>query len=128
MRNLEAQAAGNAPPRAHRLGLRRRRAHRVWLASRIAIFSVAALALLAGLAASAPAATPTLTDTAYVTDGFVNAVTQSSGTLYIGGNFTQVGPRTGGFSAIDSSTGSPDLSYPEVAGEVDAVASDGSGG
>src|SRR3954453_22756241 len=61
-------------------------------------------------------------------DGPVAAVSRSGTTLYIGGGFSQVGPATGAFAAIDASTGKPNLMFPKVNGTVSAVADDGSGG
>ena len=65
-----------------------------------------------------------------VTDGQVNAVARSAdgNTLYLGGDFTRVGPSTGGFAAIDSTTGTASASFPKVEGQVYASVSDGAGG
>ncbi|HEX7516836.1 MAG TPA: hypothetical protein VF345_06060 [Chthoniobacterales bacterium] len=66
----------------------------------------------------------------YVTDGGVNAVVRSGNTIYIGGLFNRVGPRTG--PGVEFAlNGSQNLGLPEVSGGTDtvnAVASDGSGG
>ena len=67
-------------------------------------------------------------DNLWVTNGTVNATAFSGNTIYIGGTFTYVGPSTGSFVAIDSSTGTRDASFPKVAGSVFAIVSDGSGG
>jgi trimeric autotransporter adhesin len=66
----------------------------------------------------------------FVTNGPVQAVVRSGDTIYIGGRFNRVGPRTGpGVEfALD---GSQNTGLPEVTGgggTVQAVASDGSGG
>lgn len=66
----------------------------------------------------------------FVTNGPVQAVARSGDTIYIGGRFNRVGPRTGpGLEfALD---GSRNAGLPEVTGGggvVQAVASDGSGG
>jgi predicted small secreted protein len=70
----------------------------------------------------------TIDTTLWVTNGEVNAVVRDGGTIYIGGFFTYVGPATGGGVAIDASTGAVQQPYPMVAGDVRAVAPDGSGG
>src|SRR5256885_3080520 len=70
----------------------------------------------------------TVDTTLWVTDGLVRAVVSDGSTIYIGGTFTQVGPATGCGFAIDASTGAAQLPYPRVAGAVNAVAPDGSGG
>ena len=51
----------------------------------------------------------------YVVDGWVNAFAESGGTLYIGGNFMQVGPATGGGGPIAPATGTA-LALPRGAG------------
>src|SRR5919198_6638146 len=96
---------------------------------------VLAAALLA-LVAAAPSAqgraealanTPART---FVTNGPVYAIAPTADAVYIGGDFTEVGPRTGPAVGIDASTGRS-LGFPEVAGSqqvVNAVAPDGSGG
>ncbi|MEX1140061.1 MAG: LamG-like jellyroll fold domain-containing protein [Bacteroidota bacterium] len=78
--------------------------------------------------ASDSAFTQTAFDSLYVTNGTVRAVIVSGGTIYIGGNFTNVGPKTGRGTAIDTATGAPDLAYPRVNGYINAVVPDGSGG
>ena len=49
-------------------------------------------------------------------------------TIYIGGGFNEVGPRTGSFVAVDASSGVPSPNFPKVNGVVTAIVSDGSGG
>ncbi len=68
-------------------------------------------------------------DTAVLgTNGPVNIIVNDGGTIYIGGDFTSIGPLTGGGVAIDASTGAVHRPYPQVAGAVNVVAPDGSGG
>jgi hypothetical protein len=64
-----------------------------------------------------------------VTNGPVDAIAPTSGAVYIGGTFTQVGPRTGPGVGIKASTGDSE-GFDQVAGgqNVHAVARDGSGG
>jgi hypothetical protein len=63
----------------------------------------------------------------WVTNGTVNATALAGDTLYMGGLFTYVGPRTGGGAPIATS-GAPLSGFPKVHGIVRAVAADGSGG
>ena len=62
-----------------------------------------------------------------VTDGQVRAMVRSGNTLFIGGDFSRVGPATGCLVPIDAASAVP-LSLPMVAGEVHEVAPDGAGG
>jgi hypothetical protein len=48
--------------------------------------------------------------------------------VYIGGNFSYIGPYTGPFVKLDSSAGVRDAVFPEVSGYVDVILPDGSGG
>lgn len=64
----------------------------------------------------------------WVTDGPVYAVARSGDTVYLGGNFTRVGPVTGGGALLSASSGQAVLPLPRVEGRVYAVASDGAGG
>ncbi|GIW08588.1 MAG: hypothetical protein KatS3mg060_3393 [Dehalococcoidia bacterium] len=74
-------------------------------------------------------ATPSDTPaTTWITDGPVYAVLRSGTTVYLGGDFTYVGPPTGSFVALDPTSGARDASWPAVNGTVFAVVSDGSGG
>ena len=66
----------------------------------------------------------------FVTNGPVEAVVRAGDTIYIGGRFDRVGPRTGPGVEI-ALDGSQNAGLPEVTGgggTVQAVASDGSGG
>ncbi len=63
-----------------------------------------------------------------LTDGVVYASAVAGNTLYIGGNFAWVGPATGGFVAVDASTGARTANWPRTDGAVYASAPDGSGG
>ena len=51
-----------------------------------------------------------------------------NGVTYVGGSFSDVGPSTGGFAAIDAATGTPRLVGAHVDGEVFAAVPDGKGG
>src|SRR5947209_13405679 len=83
--------------------------------------------------AAAPAAqgalnsTPTPTD---VTNGSVSAIIPTPSAIYIAGQFSEVGPRTGPGVGVDSST-AKSIGLPEISGpyqRLDAVSPDGSGG
>jgi hypothetical protein len=65
----------------------------------------------------------------WVRNGPVYEVEVVGDTAYLGGAFTQVGPRTGPGAGIDAATGEPDLDLAEIGrGEVWAVVPDGLGG
>src|SRR5438552_2884975 len=87
------------------------------------------LATLVG-APGARANPSALPERTWVTNGRVAAIVSSGGITYIGGLFSQVGPRTGPGVGIDRSSGQS-TGLPEVSGGsaiVDAVVADGSGG
>ena len=100
-RTFDAAArGGNLPGRAGLLAL----GTGAYLWRVLAIGLVGALATAATAlapAAQALSSTPAKTD---VTNGTVNAVVPTADAIYIGGKFTQVGPRTGEWVGIDSST------------------------
>lgn len=58
----------------------------------------------------------------------VLAVARSGNTLYIGGNFSNVGPSTGSGVPVEPIQGMAQGRYPRVAGGVEAVIADGAGG
>ena len=90
------------------------------------ILSLSAGPALASVGTSVPGTTPL---DGYVTNGVVNSVVQSGSVTYLGGQFTEVGPRTGSFAAVSASTADYEAQLaPEVDGMVYAVAPDGSGG
>ena len=80
------------------------------------------LILLGALTASAflagDAEAQIIREDLYVTNGGVSAAVPSGNTLYIGGDFTEVGPATGGWVPIDSTTGAPVSGFPKVAGYI----------
>jgi hypothetical protein len=85
-----------------------------------------AFALLVVLASTATAQTPAPRfDGA---NGMVTAIARWGNTIFIGGNFTAVGPVTGGGVPVTLGAGETLHQYPQVTGTVTAVASDGRGG
>ena len=64
----------------------------------------------------------------WVTNGAVEAIVRTTDTIYIGGNFTYVGPNTGSGVPLDNATGQPVATFPKVNGTVNASVSDGIGG
>lgn len=103
--------------------------------------SVILLALTASLVHAPSASGEPLSyrpDDTFVTNGPVNAVVRDGSTIYIGGRFDRVGPRTGPGIEVGLD-GSQNLGMPEISGagptslfgaggSVSAVASDGAGG
>ncbi|MCZ7557018.1 MAG: immunoglobulin domain-containing protein [Bacteroidia bacterium] len=85
-----------------------------------------AVYLLLGL----PAYGQTIQQNLWETNGTVSATVyeQSSNTVYIGGNFSYVGPHTGNGVALDATSGIRDAAFPKVNGLILAAVSDGSGG
>src|SRR5262245_50405592 len=61
------------------------------------------------------------------TDGSARVVVQSEGKLYVGGQFTRLGPPTGAAAPLNSTTGAP-LWLPKIVGNVKAMVPDGTGG
>ncbi|MEZ5101071.1 MAG: hypothetical protein R3C15_14995 [Thermoleophilia bacterium] len=103
----------------------RSRSSRWRLRAALAVLALGALALAAP-ALGALSASPQAT---WVTDGTVDAIAVApDGTQYLGGSFSLVGPRTGGFAVADTATGAVNVGLPDVRGTVVAIASDGAGG
>jgi hypothetical protein len=69
-----------------------------------------------------------LRDDLWVTNGGVYASTVVGNTLYLGGNFSRVGPATGGLMPVHSTTGSPLQAPLLVDGTIKAIVSDAAGG
>ncbi len=64
----------------------------------------------------------------WVTDGAVHAIETARGIIYIGGNFTHVGPNTGTGAALSAATGKPQPPYSRGNDTIYAVVPDGVGG
>lgn len=63
-----------------------------------------------------------------LTNGQVNAEIVQDGKLFIGGSFTNVGPRTGCAVPVDTALGAIVAGFPTVVGVVNTVVSDSAGG
>jgi N-acetylneuraminic acid mutarotase len=68
------------------------------------------------------------TDNYFVTNGAVKSFASYENNLFIGGDFTYVGPYTGGVTTINPATGQRNHDFPKVQGTVYTVVSDGNGG
>ena len=71
------------------------------------------------------------TTSTWIADGSIYSTVDVGATTYIGGNFTRLGPVTGGGAPVDSSSGAIAATFPKVGGAgatVYAVAPDGAGG
>ena len=64
----------------------------------------------------------------WITDGPVNAILATNGTVYLGGDFSYVGPRTGPVALFNQGSGGLLDAPALINGSVKAVVSDGSGG
>src|SRR5262249_39248006 len=87
------------------------------------VLSAVALCLL-----PVAAQTQTLRQDLWVTNGKVNSLAAAGNVLYVGGNFTRVGPASGGWSELDPASGAIVASTPMVNGVVRVAVPDGSGG
>ncbi len=70
----------------------------------------------------------TIVENMPVTNGTVYSVVNNGRTIYIGGNFTYIGPYTGSGVPFDINTGNVKNGFPKVNGDVHVVIPDGSGG
>lgn len=67
-------------------------------------------------------------DELWVVNATVNAVLPTAGAVYLGGDFTHVGPLTGGFVSVDATTAAVTDTWLRVDGAVNAIVPDGAGG
>ncbi|MCX7000934.1 MAG: hypothetical protein NT106_11685 [Candidatus Sumerlaeota bacterium] len=74
-----------------------------WAVKPVLLIAVMALAALNIPGARAQSSTPR--EETWVTNGIVNAIVRTPDTVYIGGDFTYVGPATGGGVPLDVTTG-----------------------
>ena len=73
-------------------------------------------------------ATPDRPLDGWVTDGTVRAMQRAGDTLYLGGDFTRIGPATGRGVALDPFSGAPDMAWPKIDGSIETAIPDGEGG
>lgn len=86
-------------------------------------------AAAAAVAASAGTSETGRAATLWTVNGPVEALVVSGHTLYVGGEFTQIAPRTGPLLAFTGSSGSRVAVFPSIAsGAVSALTDDGRGG
>src|SRR5262252_8169061 len=64
----------------------------------------------------------------FVPNSMVRSAVLSGNTLYIGGDFTRVGPVTGSGVPIDPQSGAPAAGFPVIVGSVVCALPDGAGG
>src|SRR5262249_9561188 len=121
VRSRRSETMSN-PSMAHR------RIHQVRALLMRAILILVLLTWLLGRSAQAAVSIPIAQADAWVTNGSVDAIALSDNKLYLTGSFTSVGPFTGGFVAIDQSTGNYDTHFPQVNGSINVIAPDGVGG
>ncbi len=86
---------------------------------------VVSIFTLFSLAQTAP---DTCRQETWVPDATVGAVYSSGKTIYIGGDFSEVGPYTGGCVPFSLATGEIAAVFPKTNGNVQAICADGSGG
>jgi len=100
------------------------RSHGCIVVTRVA--TVTGLSLL--LLASPPSRAQTVRESLWSTNGRVNAMSVAGDSLYVGGEFGEVGPATGCAGIVDSVTAKPPMPFPIIIGEVACAVADGAGG
>jgi len=98
------------------------------LAKSVRLFARRSTAVLGILLAwTAPAGAQTIRDDFPLPNGLVYALAQTSGTLYVGGSFTRIGPRAPYGVVLSPSTGEI-VQLPKLDGSLGSTCSDGQGG
>ena len=64
----------------------------------------------------------------WAADGTVYAILPCGDTVYVGGDFSMIGPLTGSFASVSPLTGLADEGMPVLEGDVASLAADGDGG
>src|SRR3954464_12108416 len=104
---------------------------RIGAGFRITVVAVLFAATAFAFPALAAAPVTNVADRTVVPDGSVYATARVGNTIYVGGYFAHIGPRTGPWVALSASTGKLAPGWPEVSGGGAAVTEsvdDGSGG
>jgi trimeric autotransporter adhesin len=95
------------------------------ITSKVLLFATCCLAVSRLYGQPAPFADPKF----WMTDGPVNAIQATNGAVYLGGDFSYVGPRTGPSALFDQASGGLlSATAPRINGVVKAIVSDGAGG
>jgi trimeric autotransporter adhesin len=97
---------------------------RVGILERLAVMAI----LLSGVSRLEAQPSATVDRKFWMTDGPVNAILVTNDSIYLGGDFTYVGPRTGPAGLFDQASGELLTLPPQFNGIVRAVVSDGKGG
>ena len=102
------------------IGSARRRSDKFHFRAITSFLSVLILAGMLGATQGVAQLPDTANQKIWVTNGTVEAIAIAEGTIYIGGNFSYVGPNTGQGIPIGAGTGSVIYPYPKVDGVVRA--------
>ena len=89
---------------------------------------LSASCLSASASVSNPARAQLVQEQLWGTDGTVTTIARSGSTVYVGGAFRMAGPVSGGGVTVSGSDGNTVAPLPRVAGVVQAVIPDGTGG
>ena len=95
---------------------------------RIRALFLAGIALSRILTASSPARAEQIRDQLWITDGEVRAIARKDNTIFLGGQFSRVGPAVGSVGAFDAASGAVVAPYFGVTGTVNAMIPDGADG
>jgi hypothetical protein len=124
---MGATASGSSWGAGQWAGWRPRLGFGAWM-----LAAMQAIALLGASAAMATSTPPSpVPEGSWIANGQVSDLAWSGHTLYIGGDFSRVGPPTGPFAILNGTSGAQEGSGPIVAGgeaNVEAIISDGHGG
>jgi len=116
-------------------GVRMRSTHQRRLRTHCVVFALGVLAAFCLWPLASASATSPVPKSTASPNGPVLAIAQSGNTIYLGGNFSEVGTPIGTWASLSSSSGQLDRAMPQVAGSdpelvpgVFAEISDGAGG